>query len=74
MKANKLNKFHKTKVGFLIFGIVELAIAYGFASLSIDRGNLWWYLLALIFLDRRLKNLIKLIEKFNSWTNKAAKA
>ena len=60
---HKLNLFHKTKLGLLVFGLVELAITYGFVSLSIDRGNLWWYLLALIFLIGTLQNLVKLIGK-----------
>ncbi len=58
---NKIDAWHKTKPGLLLFGLVELAIAYGFASLSIDRGNLWWYLLTLIFLAGALQNIVKLI-------------
>ena len=69
----KLDDFHKTKIGFLVFGLVELVIAYGFASLSIDRGNLWWYLLTLIFLIGFIQNFIKLIKKIIHG-NKAAKA
>ena len=57
----QLDKRHKTKVGLLVFGVVELAIAYGFFSLSIDRGNLWWYLFTLIFFIGSLQNLVKLI-------------
>ncbi len=60
---NKLDKWHKTRVGLLSFGLVELAVAYGFASLAIDRGNIWWYLLTLAFLVGGLQNLIKLIGK-----------
>lgn len=56
-----LHKWHQSKLGLLIFGIIELAIAYGFASLAIDRGNFWWYLLTLVFLVGALKNLFKLI-------------
>ncbi|HXE09956.1 MAG TPA: hypothetical protein VN554_00850, partial [Verrucomicrobiae bacterium] len=59
-----LHKWHQTKLGLLIFGLLELAIAYGFASLSIDRGNFWWYLLTLIFLVGALQNLFKLIGAF----------
>ncbi|MDB5168720.1 MAG: hypothetical protein JWO41_76 [Candidatus Saccharibacteria bacterium] len=59
--TNKLDKFHKTKLGLLIFALVELGIAYGFFSLSIDRGNLLWYLLTLIFLVGALKNFFNLI-------------
>lgn len=57
----KLDKWHKTRLGLLVFAIFELAICYGFISLSIDRGNLWWYILALIFLIGFLQNFIKLI-------------
>jgi hypothetical protein len=60
----QLAKWHDTKLGLLIFAVVELAVCYGFVSLSIDRGNLWWYLLALIFLIGTLQNLVKLLGKF----------
>jgi len=62
---NKLDKWHKTKLGLLIFAVVELAIAYGFASLSIDRGNLLWYLLTLTFFVGFLQSLVKLIGSFS---------
>jgi len=55
----KFDKWHKTRPGLLIFGVLELAIAYGFASLSIDRGNIVWYLLTLIFLVGGLQNFFK---------------
>ena len=57
----KLDTFHKSKPGYLVFALVELAGAYGFASLAIDRGSWWWYLLTLIFLVGSLQNLVKLI-------------
>jgi hypothetical protein len=59
-----LHKWHQTKLGLLVFGLIELAIAYGFASLAIDRGNLLYYLLTLIFLVGALQNIFKLIGKF----------
>lgn len=61
---DQLNKWHQTKLGLLVFGLAELAITYGFATLAIDRGNLWWYLLALIFLIGSLQNFTKLIGIF----------
>lgn len=60
---SKLNRWHKTKTGLLVFCLSELLIAYGFASLAIDRGDLWWYLLTLIFLVGSLQNFFKLIGK-----------
>jgi hypothetical protein len=59
----KFNKWHKTKLGLFVFGLVELAIAYGFVSLSIDRGNFWWYILTLIFLVGALQNFLQLIKR-----------
>lgn len=58
---NKIDAWHSTKPGLLAFGLVELGIAYGFASLSIDRGNFWWYLLTLVFLVGALRNFAGLI-------------
>ncbi len=59
----KLHKWHQTKLGLLVFGLVELAVAYGWVSLAIDRGSFLYYLLALIFLVGALQNLVKLIGK-----------
>ena len=61
---NKLDKWHKTKLGLLIFALVELAITYVFVSLAIDKGSLWYYLLTLIFLVGTLQNLTRLIGSF----------
>jgi len=58
----QLNKWHKTKSGLLVFALVELLITYGFVSLAIDRGNLWYYLLTLIFLVGSLQNLFKFLK------------
>ena len=60
---NKLDHWHKTKLGLLVFALIELAIAYGFVSLSIDRGNPFWYLLTLVFFIGFLQNTVKLIGK-----------
>ncbi len=57
----QLDRWHKTRTGLLVSGLLELGLAYGFASLAIDRGNLWWYLLTLVFLVGALQNLFTLI-------------
>lgn len=59
--VQQLDKFHKTKPGHLVFGLVELGLAYLFFSLAIDSGNLWFYLLLFIFLIGFLQNIVKLI-------------
>lgn len=61
---SKFDRWHKTKPGLLFFTIVELALAYGFVSLAIDRGSLWYYLLTLIFLVGALQNLFRFIGSF----------
>ena len=66
----KLHKWHQTTVGLLAFGLIELASAYGFASLAIDRGGPWWYLLTLIFLVGALQNVFKLIGKLTNGGHK----
>lgn len=57
---NQLKAWHKTKLGLLAFGLVELGISYGFVSLAIDRGNFLWWLLALILFVGGVQNLFKL--------------
>ncbi len=59
----RLDAWHKTRFGLLIFGLVELAAAYGFVSWSIDSGNLFDWLFAILFFVGGVQNLIKLITK-----------
>lgn len=70
---NTLHSWHQTKLGLIVFTVLELGLVYGFASLAIDRGNLWWYILTLVFLIGALQNFIKLIGKLVHG-NKTAKA
>lgn len=58
---DKLAAWHKTKLGLTVFTVAELAIAYGFASLSIDRGNFLYYLLGLVFLFAALRDFVTLV-------------
>jgi hypothetical protein len=68
----QLDAWHRTKTGLLVFALVELGLAYGFASLAIDRGNLWFYLLALLFLIGALQNFFKLIGALARGQHKAS--
>jgi hypothetical protein len=61
MNLQALDKWHRTKPGFLVFAILEGFAAYGFASLAIDRGNLWWYLLTIVAFAGSVQNIVKLI-------------
>ena len=68
----QLDKFHKTKSGHLLFGLIELGVAYGFVSLAIDKGSFLCYFLTLVFLVGALKNFVKLGGKVLH-VNKASK-
>jgi hypothetical protein len=61
----QLDKWHRTRAGLSVFAVAELVIAYGFGSLAIDRGNLWWYLLTLVFLFGSLQNFFRLIGTYS---------
>lgn len=61
---DKLDKFHKTRTGYAVFALVELALAYLFISWAIDSGNWIDYLLALVFTVGFLQNLSKFIGSF----------
>jgi hypothetical protein len=54
---NRLDRFHKTPKGYLAFGLIELVLAYTFASIAIDSANMWAYLAAIILTIGALRNL-----------------
>ena len=44
MILQALDKFHKTRLGYLVFGLVELVLAVIVANAALDSGNLWqWF-------------------------------
>lgn len=59
----KLDSWHKTKHGFLLFGVFELLIAYGFISWAIDNGQLWTYLIGFIFLGGGIRNIFRMFRR-----------
>ncbi len=56
----KLDAWHKTKQGYVVFGLAELLLFVAFASLAIDRGTWVWYVLTLIFLIGAGQNFVRL--------------
>ena len=61
MNLGRLDKFHKTRSGHLVFGLVELLMAYGFASWAIDTGNLLWWLATVFLLFESLRNFAQVV-------------
>ncbi|HSX47305.1 MAG TPA: hypothetical protein VLF63_00880 [Patescibacteria group bacterium] len=61
---NKLVSIKHSTLNFTLFKIVFcLSLAYGFASLAIDRGSLWWYLLTIYFFIKSIQNVYGLFIK-----------
>lgn len=60
-----IDKFHQTKQGKLIFGTVEIFLAYLIVSRAIDTGSLWQYLFFLILLVGGVNNLIRVFVSSN---------
>jgi len=63
MDITKLHKWHQTKRGLLIFGLIELLAAYLMGSRAIDTGSLIEYGLAIVFFVGAIHNFAKLVSK-----------
>jgi hypothetical protein len=50
MSLQKLDAFHKTRLGYLVFGLVEVGMAYGFIDWALDSGTVWWWIAAAVLL------------------------
>ena len=59
----RLDAWHKTKIGLLVFAVLELALAYAFVSLAIDKGNFFYYVVTFLLLFGSLQNFVKLAGK-----------
>jgi hypothetical protein len=62
-RLRQFDNFHKTRSGFLIAGLVELGLAYLFASLAINSGSLWEYFLVIVLVIGTLQNFVRLFIK-----------
>jgi len=58
MNMQKLDEFHKTRPGYLVFGLIELAMAYGFADWALADGSIWWWIVSFLLLFGALQNLV----------------
>lgn len=55
----QFDKWHKTRNGYIVVGVVELGLAYLFASLAIDSGRLLQWALSFLFLFGGAQNIVK---------------
>ena len=56
---DELERFHKTRRGYITFGVGELLLAYLFASLAIDTASMFAYAAAFILIIGGAINLAK---------------
>ena len=61
MNLRALDTFHKTRLGYLVFGLVELGVAYLVSLRAIDSGSLWLWALAFILLFGFLQNFVRML-------------
>ncbi len=59
--VKQLDRWHQTKTGLLVFGLVELALAYVFSSWAIDSGSLLAWFLTIVFFIGAIQNFIKVM-------------
>lgn len=59
----RLDRFHRTTLGLVVFGAVELGVAYGLVLVAFDSGDLWEYGLAVVLLVGSIVNFVKLVGK-----------
>jgi hypothetical protein len=59
---NRFLTWKQTRLGLVVSGVVEAALFYLFASLAIDSGSGWDYLLAIIFLLGTIVSFVKAIK------------
>lgn len=62
-ELRKLDTWHKTPVGHVVFGVLELVIAYGAISLAIDRGSVPLYFIGFLALYGAIGNFLKAIHR-----------
>jgi uncharacterized membrane protein HdeD (DUF308 family) len=61
-----IDKWHKTRTGYAVFGMAELALTYLLISLAIDSGNLLEYGLGIIILCGGVVNIIRVFRIKNN--------
>lgn len=61
MNLNDIDKFHKTRLGHLVFGVVELGLAYVLALKALDTGNLIIWTLTIVLLVGFLQNIVRMV-------------
>ncbi len=59
----RVNTWHKTVKGYIVFGLIELVAAYIIGSFAIDNGRLLLWTLTIVLAIGGLQNLVKAVFK-----------
>ena len=59
--VNRFLTWKQTRKGLVISGVAEVILFYVFASLAVDSGSIWHYILAAIFLVGAIVSVTKAI-------------
>ncbi len=54
----------KNRSVLIVSIVVGVVLIYIFASLAIDRGNLWWYLIFIILTLKVIRDFLTLVKIF----------
>lgn len=57
----RIDTWHKTVKGYIVFGLIELAAAYIIGSFAIDNGRLLLWTLTIVLLIGALQNFAKAV-------------
>ena len=57
----KLDKFHQTRGGHAVFGLLELLMAYGFVDWALDTGNWLWWIAAAFLVVGVVQNFVQAV-------------
>ena len=60
---DRIDRFHKTQKGYLLFAIIELVLAYIFVSIAIDTASMWAYLATLILFVGFIMNITRVFRE-----------
>jgi len=63
MNLRKLDTFHQTRTGYVVFGLIELVMTYGFVDWALDSGNLLWWAAAVVLFVGAMQNFVQAIRR-----------
>jgi hypothetical protein len=61
MNVRSIDKFHRSRPGYLLFGLVEFLLAGYLLNRALESGDWWLWLLGIIFLVGFFQNMGRMI-------------